>query len=59
MPRVPWEDPLPRYLRLTYTPAGAFTSGALGAWLVLDRWDQIISTAGYPSGYVPGIVIEN
>jgi len=59
MPRVPWEDPLPRYLRLSYGRVGTFTSGHIVGFLVLDRFDQIISVAGFTSGYIPGVVVDN
>jgi hypothetical protein len=59
MPRVPWEDPLPRYLQLSYEAVGTFTSGSVVGFLVLDRFDQIISVAGFTSGYIPGVVVDN
>jgi len=59
MPRVPWTGPLPRYLRMAFIRVGAFTGGHLRALLVLDRYDQIISTQGFESGYVPGVTVPN
>lgn len=47
VPRPPPGAALPRYLRLNYTLANAFTAGAITAGLVLDRNDII----AYPSGY--------
>lgn len=45
---------IPRYLRLNYVGGVAtFTTGKLGAWLVLDRQDSM------PPTYPPGVVISN
>lgn len=42
---------LPRFLRLQYITVGTHGAGALGAFIVLDREDQI--------SYPPGIIIAN
>lgn len=44
-------DALPRYYRMNYTVANAFTAGKVTSGLVLDRQDQ--------SYYPPGITIAN
>lgn len=57
LPRPPDGVAMPRFLRLLYTVASAtMTAGALGAWIVLDRFDQpYMSTdnsivGSYPAG---------
>lgn len=60
LPRVVFEQVLPRYLQLSFISGG--TTNALGlveAQIVLDLDQQIISTAGNISGYPPGIVVNN
>lgn len=43
---------LPRFYRLNYIVAtGPMTSGALGAWIVLGRDDQV--------AYIPGVTVAN
>jgi hypothetical protein len=59
VPRPPVGVPLPRYWQLQYVSAGTFTAGAIQAYVVLDRFDQIQSPAAYLSGYLPGITIPN
>lgn len=60
MPRPPAGIAIPRYLKLVYTVAvTTFTGGAISAWLVIDRVDQITSTAGNLSGYPAGITVSN
>lgn len=59
MPRPPAGVAYPRYLQLQYVAAGNMSAGVMKAWATLDRWDQVISTAGFPSGYVPGITVAN
>jgi len=61
---IDWPRPkpgvaIPRFLRLQYVLTGTGTGGAISAFLVLDRVDQIVSAAGNLSGYVPGITIPN
>jgi len=59
-PRPPAGISLPRFIRLAYNITGAgITAGTVDGYLVLDRQDQIVSAAGYQSGYVPGIVVAN
>lgn len=60
IPRPPPGVALPRYFQLQYIVVGTFSPGAtLRSYIVGDRWDQIISTAGLPSGYPAGINIAN
>jgi len=62
VPRTVPGQPVPRYLQLNFISSGTFTwtgTGGIEGTIVLDRWDQIISSAGYSSGYPPGIVIAN
>lgn len=60
MPRPPAGVAIPRFLKLIYTVAvTTFTGGAISAYLVLDRFDQIMSSAGNLSGYRPGITVNN
>lgn len=61
---VDWPRPapglaLPRYWRLQYVTVGTHTAGSLFASIVLDREDQVWSSAGQFSGYPPGITISN
>lgn len=59
-PRPPAGVSMPRFIRLLYQVATAtLTAGTLNAYLVLDRQDQIVSTAGYQSAYPPGLVVNN
>jgi hypothetical protein len=46
LPAKSTQDALPRYYRLNYTVANAFTAGTLTAMLVLDRQDRY----DYPAG---------
>jgi len=57
VPRVAAGQPLPRFLKLTYT--GAPAGGSVNAGIVLDRDDQIVGPTGQLSGYVPGITVAN
>lgn len=57
MPRPPDGIAIPRYLRLLYTVGAAtMTAGAISAYLVLDRDDQVYQgtdnsiLGGYPAG---------
>jgi hypothetical protein len=60
VPRPPAGVPFPRFLRLTYTTAGATTTaGAIAADLVLDRVDQPLQANAVLGGYPPGIAIAN
>jgi hypothetical protein len=61
---IDWPRPkpgvaLPRYWRLQYITTGTGTGGTIASYVVLDRVDQIVSSAGFLSGYVPGITIPN
>jgi hypothetical protein len=60
MPRPAAGDALPRYLRLSYTVGtGVFSAGNVTAAIVLGRPDQIVSAAGYQSGYPSGFTVNN
>lgn len=59
-PRPPAGIGIPRFVRFLYQVATAtITTGKVSAYVVLDRQDQIVSSAGYQSGYAPGITINN
>jgi len=61
MPRPPPGVGVPRFLQLSYTAAGTFTGGAIGAWIVLDRMDQMYNGTNNAvlGAYPPGIVVAN
>ena len=64
VPRTIAGQPPPRFLTLNFISSGTFTwaggtTGGIEAAIVLDRFDQISSTAGVIGGYPPGIVINN
>src|SRR5215475_5324835 len=62
MPRPPAGVVVPRFLRLSYTVGvTTYTGGAISAFIVLDRWDQMYNSTSnaVPGGYVPGITIAN
>jgi len=59
MPR-PKNGILPRFIKLVYTVATqTMTAGSVGAYLVLDRFDQPAQAAGYLGGYRAGITVAN
>lgn len=60
LPRVIWEQVLPRYLQLVFVSGGTTnTTGLVEAQIVLDLDQQVISSTGNQSGYQPGITIAN
>lgn len=60
LPRVLFEQVLPRYLKLTVVTATAtYTAGQIEAQIVIDRDDQIIGTGGALSGYQAGVTVPN
>jgi hypothetical protein len=59
VPRPKPGTAIPRFLRLQYVMTGTGTGGSVESMIVLDRFDQIVSSAGFLSGYVPGITIPN
>lgn len=59
IPRVVWEQVLPRYLQLSFVSVGTHTTGTVEAQIVLDRDDQIIGSTGAMSGYRPGVTVAN
>lgn len=61
-PRPPAGVAVPRFVRLLYTVADAtMTAGAVSAYLVLDRDDQMYNSTNNAvlGGYPPGIAISN
>jgi hypothetical protein len=61
MPRPPAGQPVPRFLQMSYTIAGAGTGGALKAFIVLDRDDQMYNTTNNAimGGYPAGVIVAN
>ena len=62
MPRPPQGVAMPRFLRMSYTIAGAAgTGGTLASFIVLDRFDQVYNALNnaVTGAYPPGIVIAN
>ena len=61
VPRPPPGQPIPRFLQLNYTVAGAGTGGTLKAWIVLDRHDLVYNANinSILGGYPPGVVVNN
>lgn len=59
VPRTIPGQPLPRFLQLNFISAGTFTGGAVTAWIVIDRFDQITGATNLLSGYVPGVTVAN
>lgn len=61
MPRPPQGVAIPRFLRMGYITVGTHTTGAIQAFIVLDRDDQPYSSTGNQrqGGYVAGINVAN
>lgn len=61
MPRPPAGIGIPRFLRLSYVSVGTHSAGALGGWIVLDRFDQMYNATSNAvlGGYPAGITIAN
>ena len=59
VPRVVWEQVLPRFLKLTFVSTGTHSAGAIEGAIVIDRDDQIIGTTGAMSGYPAGVTVAN
>jgi hypothetical protein len=63
VPRQIPGQPMPRFLKVTFTVSGALPGGgSVYAGIVIDRWDQPwggTAAAPFPSGYVPGVVVAN
>ncbi|MGH7240172.1 MAG: hypothetical protein ACREHG_08955 [Candidatus Saccharimonadales bacterium] len=59
VPRVIFEQVVPRFLKMTFISVGTHTTGAVEAQIVIDRFDQIIGAAGDLSGYPAGVVVVN
>lgn len=61
LPRPPDGIAVPRYLRLAYITVGTHTAGALQAFIVLDRDDQMYNSTDNSviGGYPAGITVAN
>lgn len=59
VPRILSTQVLPRFLKLTFVTTGTHTSGDLTGVIVMDRFDQVVSTTGNLSSYPAGIVVAN
>lgn len=61
MPRPPAGVAVPRFLQLNYAMGGTMTGGAIKAYIVLDRHDQMYNALANNvlGGYPPGIIISN
>jgi len=61
MPRPPAGVAVPRFLQMSYTVAGTGTGGAIKAFIVLDRHDQMYNATAnnIHGGYPAGILINN
>ena len=59
IPRVVWEQVLPRFLRMRFISVGTHSAGAIEAWVALDIDQQIIGTTGAQSGYPAGVTVAN
>jgi len=60
LPRVVFEQVLPRFLKMTFVSGGTTNSaGLVEAQIVLDLDQQIIGTTGLQSGYPAGINVAN
>lgn len=59
VPRQAPNQPLPRYIALSYVNVGTHGAGQLRAHLVLDRHDLPEQANAVLGGYVPGITVAN
>jgi hypothetical protein len=60
IPRPAAGQVLPRYLKLVYTVGGATTTaGTVSAYIVLNRFDQVIDDSGALSAYPAGLTVAN
>lgn len=59
LPRPVPGQALPRFYLLNFISVGTHSASGVEATIVLDRFDQITSAAGYLSGYPAGITIAN
>jgi hypothetical protein len=61
MPRPPAGVGIPRFLRIGYVSAGTHGAGAIGAWIVIDRMDQMYNATNNAilGGYRAGNKIAN
>lgn len=55
---IPGQAP-PRFLKLEYITVGTHTAGVIRAYIVLDRFDQVLGTGGAISGYPAGVTVSN
>lgn len=59
VPRPVPGQAMPRFLRLNFISDGTHTGGAVGAGIVLDRFDQPQQPDGVLSGYPAGLNVAN
>lgn len=59
IPRVVWEQVLPRFLRMRFISVGTFSTSSVEGWVALNWQYQIVGTTGALSGYPAGINIAN
>ena len=59
LPRVIFEQVLPRFLKMTFVSVGTHGAGTIEANIVLDLDQQIIGTSGAMSGYPAGVTVAN
>lgn len=59
VPRVLFEQVLPRFLQLNFISVGTHGAGQVEANIVLDRFDQIVGTTGALSAYPAGVAVAN
>lgn len=59
VPRVVAGQVLPRFLRLRFITVGTHGAGTIECGIILDREEQIISSAGVYSGYPAGVTVAN
>lgn len=59
LPRVLAEQPLPRYLKLTFVTTSTNSTGLIEAQIVLDLDQQIMGATTLYSGYPAGVTVAN
>jgi hypothetical protein len=63
VPRPIPGQPMPRFLKVTFTCSGALAAGSVYAGIVIDRFDQVVGQipggGTALGGYVPGITVPN
>jgi hypothetical protein len=59
VPRVVFEQVMPRFLRMQFVSSGTHTTGAIECWVALDLDQQVIGPTGFQSNYPAGVVVAN